>query len=63
MVIKELLKDAIAQLRCAGNDNPVFEAHQIVRHSLKISATDLVLMHDKKITKKRTPKGCACIFP
>ena len=56
MVIKELLKEMTARLRSAGNDNPVFEAHQIARHILGISAPELVLMHDKKVTKKQEDK-------
>ena len=49
MVIKELLKATTENLRKNGNDNPVFEAHQLVRHITGLSATDLVLSHDKKI--------------
>lgn len=51
MVIKELLHNSITRLRESGNDNPVFEAHALFRHVLSLSATDLVLMHDKKLTK------------
>lgn len=56
MVIKELLKQIILKLRESGNDNPVFEAHAIFRHVLKLSATDLVLMHEKKVTKRQEEK-------
>ena len=56
MVVKELLREMTAHLRSAGNDNPVFEAHQIARHILKMSATELVLMHDKKVTKNQVDK-------
>lgn len=56
MVIKELLKQVITELRECGNDNPVFEAHAIFRHVLKLSATDLVLMHEKKVTKRQEEK-------
>ena len=56
MVIKELLQNSITKLRESGNDNPVFEAHAIFRHVLSLSATDLVLMHDKKISKSHEKK-------
>lgn len=56
MVIKELLQNSISNLRESGNDNPVFEAHAIFRHVLSLSATDLVLMHDKKISKAHEKK-------
>lgn len=56
MVIKELLQNSITKLRESGNDNPVFEAHAIFRHVLSLSATDLVLMHDKKISKAQEKK-------
>lgn len=56
MVVKELLKESVARLRAVGNDNPVFEAHQIARHILKMTATELVLMHDKKVTKNQEDK-------
>lgn len=56
MVIKELLQESISKLRESGNDNPVFEAHALFRHVLSISATDLVLMHDKNLSKKQKDK-------
>lgn len=56
MVIKELLKQTVSTLRESGNDNYVFEAHAILRHVLKLSATDLVLMHEKKVTKRQEEK-------
>ena len=56
MVIRELLQNSIAKLRESGNDNPVFEAHALFRHVLSLSATDLVLMHDKKISKQHEKK-------
>lgn len=56
MVIKELLQNSISRLRESGNDNPVFEAHALFRHVLSVSATDLVLMHDKKIPKQQETK-------
>ena len=52
MVIKELLKITIEKLRSGGNDNPVFEAHLLVRHVMGFSATDLVLSHDKEVDEK-----------
>ena len=56
MVIKELLHNSITKLRESGNDNPVFEAHALFRRVLSISATDLVLMHDKKVSKSQEKK-------
>ncbi len=56
MVIKELLRQIVSTLRENGNDNPVFEAHSILRNVLKLSATDLVLMHEKKVTKGQEEK-------
>lgn len=56
MVIKELLQNSITKLRESGNDNPVFEAHALFRHVLSLSATELVLMHDKKISKQQEKK-------
>lgn len=56
MVIKELLRQIVSTLRESGNDNYVFEAHAILRHVLKLSATDLVLMHEKKVTKRQEKK-------
>lgn len=56
MVIKELLQNSIAKLRESGNDNPVFEVHALFRHVLSVSATDLVLMHDKKLSKQQEKK-------
>lgn len=56
MVIKELLQNSVTALRESGNDNPVFEAHALFRHVLSLSATDLVLMHDKKISKNHEKK-------
>lgn len=56
MVIKELLRQVISELRECGNNNPVFEAHAIFRYVLKLSATDLVLMHEKKVTKRQEEK-------
>ncbi len=52
MVIKELLKDIIHTLRENGNENPVFEAHQLLRYVTKLSATDLVLMHERPVKKR-----------
>ncbi len=61
MVIKELLTDTIRILRESGNDNPVFEAHQLFRYVTKLSATDLVLMHDKPIGKRQADTLSALI--
>jgi len=56
MVIKELLQNSIAKLRESGNDNPVFEVHALFRHILSVSATELVLLHDKNLSKKQEKK-------
>lgn len=56
MVIKELLQNSISRLRESGNDNPVFEVHALFRHVLSVSATELVLMHDKKLSKQQENK-------
>lgn len=52
MVIKEILKSTTEKLRDSGNDNPVFEAHQLLRHVTGLSATDLVLSHEKKLAQE-----------
>lgn len=43
MVIRELLNEAIKTLKESENDNPIFEAHLILRTVLKLSALDIVL--------------------
>lgn len=53
MVIKDLLKNITQKLRESGNDNPVFEAHQLVRHVTGLSATDLVLRHNTPCKKQQ----------
>lgn len=52
MVIKELIRMATEALRKSGNDNPVFEAHLLVRHVTGLSATDLVLQHNNPVKKE-----------
>lgn len=52
MEIKELLKTLTEKLRTSENDNPVFEAHQLLRYVTGFSATDLVLSHDKEVDIK-----------
>ncbi len=47
MVIREIIKDAVSKLRLSNNDNPVFEAHQIIKYALNITETDLMLNQDK----------------
>lgn len=51
MVIREMLKKIIAELKDADCDNAVFEAHRLVRHALKMSATDLVINHSQNVSK------------
>lgn len=53
MVIRELIKLTAARLREGGNDNPVFEAHCLVRHVTGMSATALVLNHNKEAEASR----------
>ncbi len=45
MVIRELLNNTIARLQECGIENAIFEAHQLIRYVLKMSATDLVIHH------------------
>lgn len=52
MVIKELIKNTIDALRESGNDNPVFEAHQLIKFVTKMDATELVIAHGDKVSKK-----------
>lgn len=61
MVIKELLQNSIAKFRESGNDNPVFEVHALFRHVLSLSATELVLSHDKRLSKQQEKKLSAFI--
>lgn len=56
MVIKEILKDAVFKLRLSNNDNPVFEAHQIAKCVLNMNSCDLVLNHEKELTKSEISK-------
>ena len=43
MVIKELISETVALLKQHNNENPVFEAHLIVRTILNLSPLDIVL--------------------
>ena len=52
MVIKDCLSNACSQLKNSGNENPIFEAHLIVRHFLKMTPIELVLDGDKEIDDK-----------
>lgn len=45
MVIREKLKNIIAMLRENGCENAVFEANQLMRSVMNLSATDLVIRH------------------
>ena len=49
MVIKDELSWIIDELKQCKNENPIFEAHLILRHFLKMSPIDLVLEQDKVI--------------
>lgn len=52
MVIRELLEKIITVLKENNCDNPIFEAHQLVRHVLEMSATDLVINHTKNANEE-----------
>ena len=56
MVIRELIKHVISVLNENQCDNAIFEAHQLVRHVLKMSATDLVINHTQKAAEKDIEK-------
>lgn len=56
MVIGDELSRVIAVLKNSGNDNPYFEAHLIFRYILKLSATDLVLSHNREISAEDISK-------
>lgn len=43
MVIRDELSKIISEFKQHGNDNPIFEAHLIVRHYLNMSPMELVL--------------------
>lgn len=51
MVIREKIKLTADKLKSAGNDNAVFEAHQLMRHVTEMSATDLVINHGNELTR------------
>lgn len=53
MVIKEILSKAISELKNADNENPVYEAHLIIREILNLSPIDLVLKGDLEVSKIR----------
>ena len=49
MVIRDELSKIISTLKLHGNDNPIFEAHLIMRHYLKMSPMELVLESKSEI--------------
>lgn len=49
MVIREELAGIIELLKKNGNDNPIFEAHLIVRYYLKMTPMDIVLEAGREI--------------
>ena len=51
MVIADELNRVITELKAAKNENPVFEAHLVFRHILKMSAIDLVLNSKKELAE------------
>lgn len=53
MVIKEILSKAISTLKNADNENPVFEAHLIIREILNLSPIDIVLKGDLEVLKEQ----------
>jgi len=50
MVIRDILKDAVTKLRLSNNNNPIFEAHQILKSALNLSESDLLIKGDQKLT-------------
>ena len=61
MVIRELIQHTISALRRCGSDNPIFEAHSIVRFALKLSAMDLVLQHGRTASESEISVGDALL--
>ena len=53
MVIKEVLSKAISALKNADNENPVFEAHLILREILNLTPIDLVLKGDMEVLAEK----------
>lgn len=56
MVIREIITECINILKNADNDNPIFEAHLIIRHCLKMEPIDLVLKKSEEISLEQTEK-------
>lgn len=56
MVIKELIAKNIDALKNSDNENPIFEAHLIVRTVLKLSSIDIVLKGNTVVSKDDTEK-------
>ena len=56
MVIKELISETVALLKQHNNENPVFEAHLIVRTILNLSPLDIVLKGNDEIDSKSEQK-------
>lgn len=52
MVIRKLLENIISILKENNCENAIFEAHQLVRHVLKMSAADLVINHSETVDEK-----------
>ncbi len=56
MVIKDLLYDIIDTLKKSGNDNPVFEAHLILRTILNLTPMDMVLNSNDEVSPEDIKK-------
>lgn len=56
MVIKELISETVALLKQHNNENPVFEAHLIVRTILNLSPLDIVLQGNNEIDSESEQK-------
>ena len=56
MVIKELISEIVALLKKHNNENPVFEAHLIVRTILNLSPLDIVLQGNDEIDSESEQK-------
>lgn len=56
MVIKELISETVGLLKQHDNENPIFEAHIIIRSILKLSPLDVVLNGNTEIDSESLKK-------
>ena len=50
MVISELLRDITQKLRESGNDNPLFEANQLIGYAFNMSTADIALNRGQTVS-------------